>query len=112
VADAKEFAARTGCDCLFTTVFDAGRCGELHYVREDCHVVRIEFFDDSGTLVSARRWSDTTEFSCGHPAYRGSLSIEYGPVPDCKLEPQEDYCGFGGTGGNGGHDLGSFETQP
>jgi hypothetical protein len=56
-AEAKEEALRYGCQpCyLFPAAYDAGRSGDLRYVRRDCGDEYIEYFDASGTLVAAYR---------------------------------------------------------
>jgi len=88
VAAAKEAAWRTGCDCgLFSADFGAGQCGDLRYVVEDCHDMYIEYFDASGTLVAAYWWTDGCGLVCP-----GSCSVNYGTVPECKWELEQDFC--------------------
>jgi hypothetical protein len=92
-AAAEESAVLSGCQVagappgLWPFAAAAGRCGDLRYVREDCHTESIEFFDASGTLVAAYFWTDDCGTVCP-----GSCSADYGFRPDCELEQEQDFC--------------------
>jgi hypothetical protein len=88
IAAAEKFASQNSCDCFPTpAAIGAGRCGELRYVRVDCHTVKIEYFDASGTLVAAYIWTD----NCGHVC-PDSCSVDYGFRLECELEQEQDFC--------------------
>jgi hypothetical protein len=71
----------------FPARFDAGRCGDLRYVREDCGDDYTEFFDASGTLVAAYLWSDQWGFACWN-----SWAGYFGFRPECELEQEQNFC--------------------
>jgi hypothetical protein len=77
------------CD-VFTSRFDAGRCGGLRYVREDCGNDQTEFFDASGTLVAAYLSSDQWGLACW-----SFWSSYFGFRPECELEQEQDFCDQG-----------------
>ena len=77
------------CDTCgpFPATFDAGRCGDLRYVREDCGDNYTEFFEASGTLVAAYLWSDQWGFACW-----SAWGSYFGFRPGCELEQEQDFC--------------------
>jgi hypothetical protein len=82
----------TGCpdDCMGPPAdFSSGLCGDLRYVRRNCHVEYTEFFDSTGTLVAAYEWSDM----CLCPEMFCS-GLYYGFRPAClwELEQELDFC--------------------
>jgi hypothetical protein len=90
IAAAEKRAAQNSCDfsiCLWPGGFDSGRCGDLRYVREDCHIVKILYFDASGTLVAAYIWTDNCGYVCPD-----SCSVDYGFRLECELEQEQDFC--------------------
>jgi hypothetical protein len=74
----------------FASRFDAGRCGDLRYVREDCGDDHTQFFDASGTLVAAYLWSDQWGFACW-----SSWASYFGFRPECEMEQEQDFCDQG-----------------
>jgi len=90
VAEAKEYALQF-CDWI-SKRGGVGKCGDLQYVLQNTGTGTgsIQYFDDSGTLVAIRKYTDT-------PSYCRDTSFDlwYGPVLDCELEPGEDFCDEG-----------------
>jgi len=87
---AKEGAIRSRCDwesCYWPGGFGSGRCGDLRYVLWYCHTSAIQYFDSEGTFVAASSSTD----DCGDVC-PGSCCVDYGPVPDCELEQEQDFC--------------------
>jgi hypothetical protein len=89
LATTEKFAVDFGCGCAAPWPFaaTAGQCGDFRYVQRDCGDEYIEFFDASGTLVAAYWWTDQCGWVCP-----GSCSVDYGPVPECELEQELDFC--------------------
>jgi hypothetical protein len=57
---------------------DVGTCGRWRFVRlRDSYSGWTQFFDVSGKIVGATRWSDTNSFCSGK-----AFAIDYGVVPE------------------------------
>jgi len=89
VADAEEEGGRGDDFCEVV----GGECGELRYIDTVVGIGGgfVEYFDESGSLVSRQVRIDTNSF-----CHDTSFDKWYGERPECEPQPSHNYCkGYG-----------------